>query len=309
MIKRTKSAELRLSAVPKLIKLVIIVTSLTACSFQQYASKPLDPTGNTTVFESKSHTDTQFQQFLLNNGYSADQLPLQQWDLDALTYCALFFHPSLNVARAQWRAAETAELTAATKAPPNISSHLSRSDDPDPVKKPFAFGLSIDIPIETANKRDIRIENARHLSTAAKLEIAQTAWWLRNNVAQALTEYQFNQQQISLLTEEEALRQQVVEIYEKRLGLGAASNVELSTVKLQMQSSAAALNMARQNKHVLLAKLASNLGLPLTKVEAMSLVGDAKDAANCSHSSGRLAVDRPAQPFRYSHCIRTLCRS
>ncbi|MDZ4142425.1 MAG: TolC family protein [Methylotenera sp.] len=277
MIKRTKSAELCLSAVPKLIKLVITVTSLTACSFQQYASKPLDPTGNTTVFESKSHTDTQFQQFLLNNGYSADQLPLQQWDLDALTYCALFFHPSLNVARAQWRAAETAELTAATKAPPNISSHLSHSDDPDPVKKPFAFGLSIDIPIETANKRDIRIENARHLSTAAKLEIAQTAWWLRNNVAQALTEYQFNQQQISLLTEEEALRQQVVEIYEKRLGLGAASNVELSTVKLQMQSSAAALNMARQNKHVLLAKLASNLGLPLTKVEAMSLVGDAKE--------------------------------
>ncbi|MEQ1487630.1 MAG: TolC family protein [Methylotenera sp.] len=264
-----KHNRLTINAWSTLFLLAATSASLTACSLQQYTPKPLDPTKSVVAFERNSPTDAQFEQYLLNNGYTVAQLPIKQWNLDALTYCALFFHPSLNVARAQWRAAETAELAAATKTLPTINGHLAHSDDE--AKKPFAFGLSIDIPIESNNKRDIRIENARHLSQAAKLEIAQTAWQLRNNIAQTRSELQFNFHQINVLDDERALRQEIVSLFQKRVDVGAASNVELSAANLQLQAIQTMLNTTHDNKRVLQAKLAGNLGLPLEKVTKMQL--------------------------------------
>lgn len=247
---------------------------ITSCSFQKYTPKTINPIANAVKFEQKNPESAPFQQYLVNNGYAANSLPLQQWNVDDLTYCALYFHPSLDVARAQWRLAESAEASSAEKPVPILNGHLANSNRANQDISPFAFGLSIDIPIETANKRDIRIENARHLSQAAKLDVAQTAWQLRNQVAQSLNEYQFNLQQIHLLTDEESRRQEIVAIYQKRVNVGAASNVELSTAKLQLQTATSELNAKKQNKLVLLAKLANSLGLPLAKVEAMHFVVD-----------------------------------
>ncbi len=271
MIKRTRPT-------PKTIYIAALAaflsTLLAACSFQQYASKAINPVANAAKFERKDPAGEQFHQYLLNNGYTADHLPLQQWGMDELTYCALFFHPSLDVARAQWRAAESAELTAAERTAPSANGRFAHSNRANQDISPFAFGLSIDISIETANKRNIRIENARHLSQAAKLEIAQTAWQLRNQVVQSLGEYQFNQQQIKLLLDEVSRRQEVVAIYQKRVSLGVASNVELSSANLQLQTATTELNARQQSKLVLMSKLASNLGLPFSKVETMNLLSE-----------------------------------
>ena len=267
-------SNLGIKAIYKSTLIICLPLLLVACGFEQYIAKPMDKKAIALKIEAKNPESPQFQQFLINNGFSPEHLPVKQWDVDTLTYCALFFHPSLDVARAQWRVAETATLAAAIKPTPSINSHIAHSDNANDDISPFAFGLSIDVPIELANKRDIRIENAKHLSQIAKLEIAQTAWQLRNLVALSLYETQFNQQQIKLLTQEQSFRQQVVAIYQKRVNLGAASNVELSTVKLQLQISTAELNAAQQNKLVLLSKLASHLGLPLSKVETMPLLQD-----------------------------------
>lgn len=247
---------------------------LAGCSFQKYVAKPVEPAAYVTKFKENDPSSAEFNQYLLNNGFAADLLPIQKWGLDELTYCALFFHPSLDVVRAQWRLAQTAETSAAERAVPTINGNIAHSDDSDPTKKPFAFGLSIDIPIETANKRNVRIENAKHLSKAAKLEIAQTAWQLRNNISQTLTEYHFNEAQLRLLTEEELRRQEIANMYQMRVNAGAASNIELSNAKLQLQTVSSSLNSAKQNKLVLLSKLASNIGLPLTKVETLTLAND-----------------------------------
>lgn len=256
-----------------------ITTCVTACSFQQYFPKPIDAQANSANFDRRDPAGEQFHQYLLNNGYPAERLPIQQWSLNELTYCTLFFHPSLDVARSQWRIAETNELRAAEKPIPSANSNIARSDRANQDINPFAFGFSIDIPIETANKRDLRIENARHLSAAAKLEIAQTAWQLRYQLAQSLYDYQFNQQQVKLLAEEESRRKEIVAIHQKRVDLGVASNVELSAAKLQLQATSSELLTKQRSELVLLAKLASNLGLPVAKVAAMNLTPSASAKA------------------------------
>ena len=275
-----KHAKLNTNHQPRLLRTIALATcfstALAGCSFQQYSAKPIKPATIAAKFELKDPSGKSFTEYLLNNGYPAEHLPIQQWGLDELTYCALFFHPSLDVARAQWRAAQSSEARAARGPAPTLNGNVAHSDDSDPTKKPFAFGLSIDLPIETANKRDLRIENAQHLSQAAKLEIAQTAWQLLQNIAQTLTEYEFNQTQLRLLSEEELHREEIVNMYQKRVSAGAASNIELSNAKLQLQTASAAVNSAQQNKLILLSKLASNVGLPLAKVETMSLAIDHK---------------------------------
>jgi cobalt-zinc-cadmium efflux system outer membrane protein len=267
----------------KIVKLSLAAISIlwiSSCSFQQYKPKPINTEANSAKFQNKDPASPAFQQFLLSNGYPAHQLPIKSWGLEELTYCALYFHPSLDVARAQWRAALANETIAAERPLAAINGNAAHSNQANQDIKPYAYGLSFDIPLETANKRSIRIENAQHLSEAAKLDIAQTAWLLRQSVAQALYEYQFNQQQIAVLNEEEKRRQEIVAIYQKRVDLGLLSNVELSTAKLLLQATTLELNNSQQKNAILRAKLANNLGLSASRLEAMPLATPQLDAGN-----------------------------
>ena len=125
MIKRAGHI-IRIGPAIKLVLTASLVAPvfLSGCSFQQYVAKPIDPLTTLTKFEQKDPASEQFHQYLLSNGYTADRLPVKQWGVDELTYCALFFHPSLDVARAQWRAALFAEVSAAEKTTPLSLIHI-----------------------------------------------------------------------------------------------------------------------------------------------------------------------------------------
>lgn len=276
----TKRAQINTSDQLRLIKIFALAACfssvLPACSFQKYVAQPIQPSNNIAKFELKDPFGKPFTEYLSINGYTSDELPVRQWGLDELTYCALFFHPSLDVARAQWRAALASGDRFTQRLPPTLNGNLAHSDDPDPLKKPFAFGLSIDIPLVTANKREIRIENAQHLSETARLKIAQIAWQLRQDIAQTLTEIAFNDTQLHLLHLEESRYKEIVMIHQKRLSVGVGSNIELSNAKLQIETINAKVHSAELNKMILLSKLANNIGVPPASVGTMSLEIDYK---------------------------------
>jgi outer membrane protein TolC len=251
--------------------IIMASLALVSCGFQEYVAKPIDKAAITEKITARRADDQQFQQYLLNNGYSAEQLPIKLWTRNDLIYCALFFNPSLDVARAQWRSAEAAKLTAAEMRLPTISGNYAKSNNASEEISPHAYSLSIDLPIETANKRNIRIESAQHLAEAAKLRIAQAAWQLRNEVTKTLYDLQFNQQLIKMLSKEQAQKQDIVSIFQKRISLGESSNIELSKAKLQLQATTTELESTQRNHLTLLARLANQLGLSLAQVEQMQL--------------------------------------
>jgi len=259
----------------KVALLSLLCLGITACGFQEYIAKPIDTAALGQKIAARRADNEQFHQYLVNNGYPAARLPIQQWALDDLIHCALFFNPSLDIARAQWRSAEAAKLTAAEMRLPTIGGQYAKSNNASEEISPHAYGLSIEIPIETANKRNIRIESAQHLSEAAKLRIAQAAWQLRNDVAKTFNEYQANRQQIKLLSKEQSYRQDVVAIYQKRIDLGESSSIELSKAKLQLQTLNTELESKQRNHLVLLSGLANSLGLPLAQVEQMQIADTA----------------------------------
>lgn len=244
---------------------------VSACGFQEYIAKPLNSAEISEKFAKRNVNDQQFHAFLIANGYAAEQLPLQQWGTDDLIYCALFFNPNLDVARAQWRSAEAAKMTAANRRLPNLNTKYGKSNNANDEISPYTYTLSIDLPIETANKRNIRIENAEHLSEAAKLSIAQSAWQLRSEVSKTLFEYQYNQQLLDLLTKEHTFRQQIVAMFQKRISVGESASTELSRANLLLQEVTTQLNEKQRYQLVLQSRLASSLGLPLNRVAQMQL--------------------------------------
>ncbi len=268
--------------------LVLSPFILAACSFEQYLAKPIDPAVNIAHFDQKDPTSKGFNDFLISQGYQANQLPISAWGLEELTYCALYFNPNLALARAQWQAAEASAASSNESTIPRINANLARSNDPDPAKKPYSLGFNIDLTADIANKRGLRTESAQHLAKAAELAIAQTAWQLRDKLAQSLLDYQYNQEKINLLSLEKNHQQVIVGIYQKRLDLGAASNIEVSMAKRQLQTNAALLNQATQAQLSLKNQLASHMGIPVSRLEKMPLKLSASMPENANWPSSDL---------------------
>ena len=102
------------------------------------------------------------------------------------TCVRLYFHPKLDVAKAQLALANAQLETAGQKQNPTLNGNIARSNQKNGDIRPWAYGLNVEIPIETANKREIRIEEAQHLAEAARIDVADVAWQLRSQIAKDL---------------------------------------------------------------------------------------------------------------------------
>lgn len=248
------------------------VSLLASCGFQTYQSRPIEPTATAQRYLAHTPDSIEFQQYLAATDYPQNQLPIQQWGLRELTLSALFFHPQLNVARAQWRAATAGEITAAQRLLPGISGNLENHSDHAGGISPWTYGLGIDIPIETAGKRQARIDRAINLSEAARIDIAQNAWDVRSRLALSLIEYRYASEQLQILRREVALRQQIVDMLDKRLQAGMVSTVETSNFRLLLQRAQQSMLAEEGRIPELRAAVASNSGLPLTTFNQLPLL-------------------------------------
>lgn len=254
----------------RLITLFIFCLIFNACAFKQYTASPIDLTSSAKTFNSRTIDDPAFHSYLAQQTNQTLATPIKQWRLQTLIYTAHYFHPDLNVARAELTAAALSETNAQRRPFPTINAGISRSDQANGDINPFAYNFSIDLPINTANKQAIRISHFKHLSNIAKLNIAQTAWQIRQQVANAFILLHEHTLKANLLSDELTEQQKIVNLIEKRVQYGEASNIELSNAKRQLASCKTAWHIHKQQLLPLKAQLAQALGLPLKTVERMT---------------------------------------
>src|SRR5262245_41976520 len=83
------------------------------CGCARYRPIPLDPNQKAISLDSRSLTNIGLRSFLAINSPSAvTAWPPASWDFDALTWVAFYYHPSLDIARAQWGVTQAAIKTA-----------------------------------------------------------------------------------------------------------------------------------------------------------------------------------------------------
>lgn len=261
------------SNIPSNLLIVSLSLSLllTACANEKYQAKPINQQQTTAKILAKDPLSADFKTYLIKQGYQEADLPFTDWGLQELTLSALYHHTKLDVAKAQLGLYKAQLETAGQKQNPTLNGSIARSNQANGDIRPWAYGLNVEIPIETANKRQIKIEEAQHLAEVARINVADTAWQLRSQLAKDLLRYHENIAQQTLLQQESDKQEKIVSMLEKRVALGALSNTELTASKLLLQAKKDALDSKRESVQEIRASLAADAGLNVEKFKPIQL--------------------------------------
>ena len=90
-----------------------------------------------------------------------------------------------------------------------------RSMNPAAGVSPWFPSVTLDVPIETAGKREYRIAQAQQLSESGRLSIASAAWQIRSTLRSSLLDYAAARQRAELLQKQVQAQQQIVTLLEQ----------------------------------------------------------------------------------------------
>jgi cobalt-zinc-cadmium efflux system outer membrane protein len=215
----------------------LLVSGLDGCA--TYHPEPLEPAKVAQQFDSRSISNAGLCQYLkANPDTKLSSCPPPQWNLAALTLVGFYYSPDIAVADARVREADAAVITA--RAVPNPTVHLGPQfrESISPNFAPWGIGsFNLDLPIETAGKRGYRSAEAQRLADAARLAAGETAWAVRSRIRAALLQYMLDDRARDLSAHEEETLAQVVQLFEKRVNAGGASQPELYLAQSSLQAA------------------------------------------------------------------------
>ena len=246
------------------------VALLSGCA--TYQAQPIAPAALMQSFEARTLDRPELLQYvaaheIAKRGHgNAEVGPTKGWDLDTLTLAAFYFSPELDVARAQAGVSQAAIKTAGQRPNPLLQLPLGYTSNAKDGQSPYTFGLGLDIPIETAGKRGYRIAQARQLSNAARLRVGGVAWQLRSRLRTQLLDLYAATRRTEILQQQLAAQQQIAEMLDKRLALGAASAPEANQAWIALTQTRIALADARRSIQDQRAQIASTVGVPVSAV-------------------------------------------
>jgi len=236
---------------------------ITGCA--TFHPQPVSPEKTAAAFDARSLNDDGLRAFLETNHVTGDW-PRDSWNLDALTLAAFYYQPALAEARAQWAAVEATKITAGERPNPTVGFTPTYDSTTPP---PWIFGMTWDIPIETAGKRGKRIAQAEHLSEAARWDFIGTAWQTRSHVRTALLNLYIARETESLLARQESAQSNVVRLLEGQLAAGAVSSYEVTQARVALTTTRLARQDAIGQSAQARVQLASALGLPLRALDGV----------------------------------------
>jgi len=261
---------------PKPIMEAAIVAALfiVAAACLHYHPQPIAPAKSMEDFEARRLDSPELKALLLGNDEVKDWPPAV-WDLKALTLTALFYHPDMDVARAQWAVARGGVITAGERPNPTLNL-ITGYNSTTPVSEitPWIPEVSLDIPIETAGKRGIRIAQARHQAAAARWDILSTAWEVRSRLRGALLNVYSAGEKEALLSEQQKAQAEIVRLLEIQKEAGEVSVYDLTQARVALDASRLAAIEAARAKEDATAGLAAALGLPRKALTGIRLSFD-----------------------------------
>lgn len=250
--------------------LMIWVGLLSGCA--HYKPQPLVATDTARKLRARTLSDEGLRGFLETNRPGlVKEWPQKTWGLEELVVAAFYYHPSLEVARADWGLARAGIKTASGRPNPSVSTIPTYVHGVANNFSPWAVAVNLDVPIETAGKRGRRIEQAEHLSESARLNIATTAWQVRSKVRSAVLDYVASEKRAGLLEEQVSLQEQIVERLGRQLSGGAISAVEMTAGRAAMAKTRGDLADSKRQIAGARVRLAEAIGVPAVALDGMSV--------------------------------------
>ena len=237
----------------------------------RFHPKPVSAEATAADFDRRSLLDPGLKKLIETATQTAvEPWPPVSWDLTDLTLAAFYYHPSLDLARAEWASAQARGITAGERANPSLlvapGYNTTRS-----VPSPWLPLAALDIPLETAGKRGHRMARAAQLSEAARLNIASVAWQVRSRLRNSLAALDAAQQSQELLAEQQAYHAENLQLLQRQYEAGAISAFELTQARIASDAAAFALSDAQRQSAEALVQVADALGLPAQALSGVEL--------------------------------------
>ena len=249
--------------------LLVFAGLLAGCT--PFRDRPLSVEKSRSDLEARSLGDPGLRAFLSKNGFVADS-PRVAWDLTALSLVAFYFHPDLDVARAQLAGAKASRITAGERPNPTVSLTPTYDTTTGP---PWILGLNLDIPVETMGKRGYRVAQAIHQSEAARHNLASTAWQVRSRLRKNLLALYAARASEALLQNQERIQSESVRLFEAQLQAGAVSPFEVTQSRVALNQTRFALLDAEKQAATARVQLAEAAGISPSALEGVELNFDA----------------------------------
>ncbi|HEX4643985.1 MAG TPA: TolC family protein [Verrucomicrobiae bacterium] len=248
---------------------IIALAGLAGCA--RFHPRPLSPAETAASLDARSLDSPAFREFLEKNlRRQFDAWPPKSWDFEMLNLAALYYHPSLDVARAQWQVALGGKITAAAR--PNPTASVEPGYDFNSTGlSPWLPLITFDIPLETAGKRGYRKAQAQRLSESARLNIATAAWQVHSNLRASLIDFIAARQREQLLQEQMSWQEKIVQSLEQRLQAGAVSRSELTLVRIALEKIRLELTDAQRQNAEARIRVADAIGVSAKALEGLDL--------------------------------------
>jgi outer membrane protein TolC len=242
---------------------LLLCGMLAGCTAQHYHPAPIVADRAAMAFEARRLSDPGLRAF-------AEQIlgpsawPPAFWDYRTLSLAALYFNPTLDAARARIAESQAQLLTAGARSNPNLALTPG-------IPSPYLLTLDLSFPIETAGKRGYRLQAARSLDLAARLELAQAAWTVRSSVRAALVDHLLASRMLEQLRAEADLRTEEVRLLEAAASAGEIPRQEVATAELELSRAHTAVADAVAQSVESKAALAAAIGIPVAALEEVRI--------------------------------------
>jgi outer membrane protein TolC len=154
--------------------------------------------------------------------------------------------------------------------------------------------LEFAVPVETGGKRGHRIQLARNLDQAARLDLADSAWKIRSGVRVALLNLLVSSRNLELLRSEDEIRAEQVKMLEQRLSVGEIPRPEFDLARIEGSKTHLAISTAEGQVAEAKAALAASIGVPLAGLNGFDFSWSDLDAPPSTESLSSNEIQRDA---------------
>ena len=280
---------MRPKSVPRVARVgsaLLVGGMLAGCAAQHYHPAPIAADRAAAAFESRRLTDPGLRAFA-EQTLGPTAWPPPSWNYQTLSLAALYFNPSLDAARARIAESQAQILTAGAR--PNPTVALTPG-----VPSPYLLTLDLSFPVETAGKRGYRLQAARSLDLAARLELAQAAWTVRSSVRAALVDNLAASRALEQLRAEAELRTEEVRLLEATASSGEIPRQEVSTAEVELSRAHTAVAEAAARSVESEAALAAAIGIPAAALKEVRLSWPEWESPPRAESLPRDEIEREA---------------
>lgn len=224
---------LRLIACSSIISLLCV--SMQGCVKYSYKAEPVNTSSVLDEINSWNIDDLELNRFLLANGISNEQLTDNTFSIERLYLTSLFFDPDMQVTYKKWEKAQVAVELADYNMNPELSVPFEHHSETSDGRSEWTIGVVLSFIYERKGKREARQARANINLLNAQLAMTKLAYEKHGRLEEHYHAYIITRTRITEIENEINVLKELLEQLQKKYELGAASQFEISTIKLELQ--------------------------------------------------------------------------